>query len=188
MYNALLDGILFLVGSDGISKEELTVLLDIDKERLEEVLEEYSKEFDNPSRGLTLVTYGNYVKLVTKDEYSEYLVPLVNTHSSMLSESAFEVLAIIAYNEPITRFKVDEIRGTNSTHIIRRLLDEGLVIKCGKLDLPGKPNLYRTTDLFLDKFKLESLDSLPEFNFDINSNNEEVIDIFESKYKENNNL
>ena len=99
--------------------------------------------------------------------------------------AALEALAIIAYNQPITRNQVDEIRGVSSSHIIRKLLIKDLIQDCGKSDLPGKPILYSTTPHFLDYFGLSSISELPI----IETNNEQNIskqeDLFESRYKEN---
>ena len=101
-----------------------------------------------------------------------------------MSESALETLAIIAYNEPITRMQIDDIRGINSTQMLRNLIAKGLIETAGKAeDTPGKPNLYKTTDFFLDYFNLSGINELPELDLD----EIEVLeddDLYKSKYKE----
>ena len=126
---------------------------------------------------------GNY-KFVTKRECKQYLERLVeNEESGVLSQSALETLAIIAYNEPITRTQVDEIRGVNSSYVIRRLILRDLIKESGKSELPGRPNLYSTTSKFLDYFGLTSLEELPKIDFSKEEESDET-NLFESKYKE----
>ena len=93
------------------------------------------------------------------------------------------MLAIIAYNEPITRLEIDEIRGINSSQIVRRLLAHGLIKVCGKSDSIGKPNLYKTTNDFLDYFGLSSKDDLPEIMYEQREENENG-DLYDTTYKE----
>ena len=101
----------------------------------------------------------------------------------MLSQAALEVLAIIAYNEPITRAKVDEMRGVDSAYILRKLLAKGLIKEAGRSDLPGHPILYKTTDDFLDYFGLSTKDDLPDIDTIIVEDDGEK-DLFKSGYKE----
>ena len=108
---------------------------------------------------------------------------MLEEESNVLSQSALETLAIIAYNEPITRLEVDEIRGVNSSQIVRRLLAHGLIKACGKADTIGKPNLYRTTNDFLDYFGLSSKDDLPEIMYEQREENENG-DLYDTTYKE----
>ena len=102
--------------------------------------------------------------------------------NSELTDSSLEILAIIAYNEPITRIKIEEIRGVSCRHSIRKLLVQGLIKECGKSDLPGRPMLYGVTDDFLDYLGIKSLEELPTLIYE--ELDEEEQDIFESKYKE----
>ena len=103
--------------------------------------------------------------------------------SSTLSGAALETLAIIAYNQPITRVEVDEIRGVSSVHHVRKLLLKNLIREMGKSDLPGRPMSYGVTDEFLDYFGLSSIEDLPKIKIEDISENEQV-DLFGSKYKE----
>ena len=180
----VLEGLLFINGSDGVSFNELLEIMNIDDIELNKIITELKSIYSNPKRGITLEVLGNKLKLVTKSEYSNYYKNLVTKEqTSMLSPSALETLAIIAYNEPITRVQIDEIRGVESSYIIRKLLSKNLIEEVGKSDLPGKPLLYATTDSFLDYFGLKSKNELPKL-IEVEEIDEEK-DLFESKYKEN---
>lgn len=181
----VLEGLLFVTGEDGLLLEDIEKLLDITKEEALSLLEQYKSSLKDETRGLKLVYLGNKYKLTTKEEHKEYYELLVDkVVSSTLSQSALEVLAIIAYNEPITVGQIDEIRGVFSRDMVRKLLFKGLIDIAGKSELPGKPMLYKTTDKFLDYFNLSSKDELPKIEIKEEMGDEEK-DLFISKYKEN---
>lgn len=187
MKQGVLEGLLFVTGEDGISLEDIEKLLEVTKEEALEIIDKLKEDLSSEKRGLKLVLLGNKYKLTTKEEHKEYYELLVDkVVSSTLSQSALEVLAIIAYNEPITVGQIDEIRGIASRDMVRKLLFKGLVDIAGKSELPGKPMLYKTTEKFLDYFNLSSKDELPEIKFDEDLSEEEK-DLFISKYKEENN-
>lgn len=181
----VLEGLLFVIGEDGLLLEDIEKLLDVTKEEALSLLEQYKSNLQDETRGLKLVYLGNKYKLTTKEEHKEYYELLVDkVASSTLSQSALEVLAIIAYNEPITVGQIDEIRGVSSRDMVRKLLFKGLIDIAGKSELPGKPMLYKTTDKFLDYFNLSSKDELPKIEIPDEMGDEEK-DLFISKYKEN---
>ena len=160
---AVLEGILFIVGDEGTTIDEIKDVLNISEDEVKKLLIELKKDYENADRGLRISYLGNSFKLTTKEEHKEYYEKLVSdTRTTNLSNAALEVLAIVAYNEPITRLKIDEIRGVNSSQILRRLLARGFLKVCGKADTIGRPSLYKTTDDFLDYFGLSSKDDLPE--------------------------
>ena len=182
---AVLEGILFIVGDEGTTINEMSKILDCSEEEVKELLLELKKDYEDESRGLRISYLGNAFKLTTKEEHKEYYEHLVrDTKTTNLSNAALEVLAVIAYNEPITRLKIDEIRGVNSSQIIRRLLARGFIKVCGKDDSIGKPNLYKTTNEFLDYFGLSSKEDLPELIRTETLENESE-DLYDSTYKEN---
>ena len=126
--------------------------------------------------------FGNVIKMMTKEIHKEYYQKLANLDDeTILSQGALETLAIIAYNGPITRVSVDQIRGVNTSYLIRKLLDRDFIKDVGRSDAPGRPTLYKVSDKFLDYFGLSSLDELPKINMDTS---EEEIDLFDSKYTE----
>ena len=159
----IIEGILFLVGDEGIEAKKLQEILEIDEKELAKNLNQLKIEYENENRGLKIDYLGNKFKLTTKKEHNKYYEKLKEEEiSSTLSEAALEALVIIAYNQPITRIKVDEIRGVGSSHLIRKLLLKNLIKEVGKSDTPGRPNLYGTTDEFLDYFGLKTIKDLPE--------------------------
>jgi len=181
---AVLEGILFIVGDEGTTLKEMSSILDISEEEVKNLLLELKKDYEDESRGLRISYLGNAFKLTTKEEHKEFYEQLVtDTKTTNLSNAALEVLAVIAYNEPITRIKIDEIRGVNSSQIVRRLLARGFIKICGKEDTIGKPNLYKTTNEFLDYFGLSSKDDLPEVIVEEKFENDNP-DLYDSTYKE----
>lgn len=158
----VLEGLLFVVGDEGVTLEEICSSLDVDEAKAKELLTELKNEYENENRGIRISYLGEAFKLTTKKEHKEYYQKLIKEKESLLTQSQLEVLAIVAYNEPITRAEIDEIRGISSAYVIKRLMAKDLIKVSGKSDLPGKPNLYKTTRAFLDTFGLASLSDLPE--------------------------
>ena len=112
---------------------------------------------------------------------------LTTEDNNNLSQAALETLAIIAYNQPITRVKVDELRGISNNHIIRKLVAKGFIKEHGRSNMPGRPILYETTSEFLDYFGLSSIDELPDMRDFLEEEEKEIeedVDLYQSKYKE----
>ena len=148
----VLEGKLFVVGDDGATLNELTTILEISESEVKNLILELKKDYEQADRGLRISILGDAFKLTTKKEHKVYYEKLLeNPLNNTLSLPALETLAIIAYNEPITRVEVDEIRGVSSAPMIRKLVAKGLLKEAGKSDLPGRPILYKTTK------KLENL-------------------------------
>lgn len=180
---AVLEGVLFLVGDDGVSLDDLVAILGISKLEIGELILGLKREYDDNNRGITIKKFGEFYKFTTREEHKKYYERLVDiSNMKSLSQSALETLAIIAYNEPITRAEVDELRGVGSAQMIRNLISKDLIKEVGKSDKVGRPNLYGITREFLDYFGLESRDSLPKIE-SINKEDEEI-DLYDSKYKE----
>ena len=179
----VLEGILFVVGDDGATVKQLTEILEIDNETLKNLIIELKNDYEKDDRGIRISILGDSFKLTTKMEHHEYYEKLLTDDiNNTLSSSAIETLAIIAYNEPITRVEVDEIRGIQSAPMIRKLVAKGFLKEVGKSDLPGRPILYKTTSEFLDYFNMSSLKELPK----IDEVKEVIddIDLYDSRYKE----
>ena len=186
---AVLEGLLFVVGEEGLTLEQIEDVLELSEEESKLLLKELRSKYEDESRGLRIDFLGNRFKLTTKFEHKKYYQKLIeNPNTNTLSQAALETLAIIAYNEPITRIKIDELRGVSSSQLVRKLVAKGFIKEVGRSDMPGKPILYETTSEFLDYFGLPSIDALPDmskFIADIedNDSNEEK-DLYNSKYKE----
>ena len=182
---AALEGLLFLCGDEGIKKEEILAILKIDVKKLDELITILSEKYKGRDRGLVLKKYGSIFKLVTKSELHSYYIALENLNKNKpLTSACLEVLAIIAYNEPITRIAIEEIRGVSCSHLLRKLQALEMIVIDGHSTLPGRPLLYKTTVNFLDVFDIKSLDDLPQVSVDLKNNNEN--DLYKTKYKENN--
>ncbi len=183
----VLEGILFVVGDEGLTLNQICDILDIDMEKAKELLMELKKSYDADNRGIRISYLGDAFKLTTKKEHKEYYKKLIeNPENNTLSQAALETLAIIAYNQPITRVEIDEMRGVSNVHMLRKLLAKGLIKEAGKSTLPGRPNLYATTSEFLDYFGLSSISDLPTIISESEEPNEDK-DLFTSIYKEEEN-
>lgn len=181
----VLEGILFAVGDEGITLKTLCEVMDIDNEKAKELLKELQKRYESDAYGIRVSYLGDAFKLTTKKEHKDYYHKLLgNPESQSLSESSLEVLAIVAYNQPITRVMIDDMRGVACGQILRKLCARGLIKIVGKSKMPGKPNLYGTTREFLDYFGLASIEDLPKVEVE-NAEVEEESELFTSIYKEN---
>ena len=170
-----IEAILFAAGRM-ITIEELVLALEIDKNQLEEIIENMKEDYK--TRGIELIKIENGYQLCTKKEYYEYIYPILDKRTKPnLSTAALETLAIIAYNQRTTRAEIEAIRGVNSDATIYKLLDYGLIEDAGKADLPGRPTTYKTTTEFLKMFGYESLANLPELpRYKLDANRQVVID------------
>jgi len=180
----VLEGILFVVGDEGITLNQICDILEIDMEEAKNLLMELKKSYDTDNHGIRISYLGDSFKLTTKKEHKDYYKKLVeNPESNTLSQAALEVLAIIAYNQPITRVEIDEMRGVSNRHMMRKLVAKGLIKEAGKSRMPGRPNLYVTTSEFLDYFGLPSLSNLPTVDKE-QAEPAEDQELFTSIYKE----
>ncbi len=182
---AILEGLLFVVGEDGLTLKQIEEILEIDNDMAKELVSSLREEYSNDNRGIRIDFLGNSFKLTTKNEHKEYYQKLLeNETTNHLSQSALETLAIIAYNEPITRVEVDEVRGVSSSQIMRKLVAKGFIKEVGRSEMPGRPILYKTTSEFLDYFGLATVEDLPKFEDFVKPEGDDV-DLYHSKYKEN---
>lgn len=186
MNKAVLEGLLFVVGEDGLTIEQISNVLNVDDTEAKELIRNLKKDYELEDRGLRIDFLGNRFKLTTKFEHKEYYQKLIeNPETNFLSQAALETLAIIAYNEPLTRVQVDEIRGVSTVSIIRKLVAKGFIKESGRSELPGRPILYETTHEFLDYFCLSSLEDLPKIEDIIQEVSKEEdgnTDLYTSKY------
>ena len=189
MKKAILEGLLFVVGEDGLSFEQIQDVLDIELDEAKQLILELKEDYQKEDRGLRVDFLGNRFKLTTKYEHREYYQKLIeNPETNKLSQAALETLAIIAYNEPITRVELDKIRGVSTASLLRKLLAKGFIREAARSELPGRPILYKTTSEFLDFFGLSDISDLPNLDDFINNEEDEEIDsetdLYKSKYKE----
>lgn len=172
---AIVEGLLYMVGDDGIKVEQLASVIDKSIEDSEAILNSIQSKYSNENFGIELVNYGKTYKFITKQEVAPYIQALFHTSKpNTLSQSALETLAIIAYKQPITRVEIEELRGVGADMMLRKLQARNLIREAGRSDAPGKPILYEVTEEFMDSFKLYTLNELPdlpEFNSDDENEN-----------------
>ena len=183
---AVLEGLLFVVGEDGLTINQIMDILEISNEEAKQLISELKEKYEADTSGIRINFLGNTFKLTTKNEHRSYYQKLIeNPDSNVLSQAALETLAIIAYNQPVTRLDVDDIRGVSSSQMIRKLVAKGFIKEAGRSDSLGRPILYKTTSEFLDYFGLATIDDLPKME-QFMENNTEVsdTDLYHSKYKE----
>ena len=179
-----LESLLFVVGDEGLSLDEVKKILEVDDNTLTEITDKLIDSYQNEDRGIELTILSNRLKLITKRENKQYLQKLVDfKDDEHLTDSALETLAIIAYNQPVTRIMVDEIRGVSSAYLVRKLVYKNLICEVGRSEAAGRPVLYGTTPLFLDYFGLKSIKDLP--NIEI-TKDDSVKELYNSKYNEDN--
>ena len=184
---AILEGLLFVVGEDGLNIDQIKDVLQIEEDEAKQLILDLKEDYNNENRGLRIDFLGNKIKLTTKPEHKEYYQKLLeNPETNALSQASLETLAIIAYNQPVTRMDVDELRGVSTGQMIRKLVAKGFIKEGGRSNLPGRPILYETTNEFLDYFGLSSIEDLPDMRDFITTteSEEEDVDLYHSRYKE----
>lgn len=166
LYQAKMEAVLFACAQP-VSIADLADMLKIDRAACRQQLEELQRQYLKKERGVQLLFLEDKVQLCTKEEFSgDIEAILIKKKQSPLSDVSMEVLSIIAYNQPVTRGFVEQVRGVNSNQIVSSLVEKGLIEEAGRLNAPGKPILYRTTDSFLRAFSLSSIEELPPIQSD----------------------
>ncbi len=158
-----IEAILFAAGHP-VEYEKLSAVLGLSVKDVKTICSEMAKNYESPAshRGLLLLTYPDGCQLATKEDYLPYIREALGIkRGGNLSNSTLEALAIVAYNQPVTRSDVDNIRGVDSSYAMTSLVDKGLIEVCGRLEAPGRPMLYATSDKFLRVFGISSLEELP---------------------------
>ena len=157
-----IEGILFASG-EPVHVDRICVALDMDRPTVEQVLQKLMDYYAYERRGIRLLHIEDSWQLCSAPDYADVIRKAFEIRKpAKLSQPALEVLTIIAYYQPTTRAYVDQIRGVDSSYTVGLLLDRHLIEECGRLQVPGRPRLYRTTQAFLRAFHLRSLDDLPE--------------------------
>ena len=174
---AIIEAILFAAGRP-VTKNEIMLALEISEDEIEKIIANMQEEYKLENRGIELIKINNSYQLCTRKELYEYVYPILDKRTKPnLSTASLETLAIIAYNPKITRAEIENIRGVSADACVYKLLEYGLIEEAGKLDLPGKPMSYQTTDEFLRMFGFSSLEELPELpRYKLDENKQIVID------------
>ena len=158
---AIVEGLLFAAG-DSVSLEKIAEILELDKKTAKLFLNNMRLSLQNSKRGIMMREVDGSYQLCSRPEHHEYIRRLIEPRQKQaLSQAAFETLSIVAYNQPVTRARIEMIRGVNSDSAIIRLIERNLIKEAGRMDTPGKPMLYETTDEFLRSFGFSSIKDLP---------------------------
>lgn len=175
---ASLEAMLFAAG-DPVEPAKLAEVLDIDVENVIKMLGHLEADYDERGSGIRLIRVDGKYQLCTKEEYGEEVMGLLEIKKNTpLSQAAFEVLAIVAYNKTVTRSFIEQIRGVDCSGPVSNLIQKGLIEEKGRLDLPGRPLVYGTTDRFLRCFSLNSLEDLPDLPDEAEKNDDNQTSLF----------
>ena len=182
---AIIEAILFSAGRE-VKKNELMLTLELSSEEIDEIITIMQQDYKNEERGIELIKINDGYQLCTKKDMYEYIYPVIDKRTKPnLSTASLETLSIIAYNPRITRAEIEAIRGVAADACVYKLLEYGLIEEAGKVDLPGKPMSYKTTNEFLKMFGYSSLNDLPELpRYKLDENKQIVIDDLLEEEKE----
>ena len=159
---AAIEAILFAMG-ESVEISRIADAIGQDVKYTGDILEEMAQEYEQENRGIGIIRFDKAVQLCTKTEMYEYLIRIAKAPRKMvLTDTVIETLSIIAYKQPITRVEIERIRGVSCDHAINKLLEYDLIMELGRLDAPGRPLLFGTTEQFLRSFGVGSLEELPE--------------------------
>ena len=181
----IIESMLFAAGRM-VAIEEMEFALEVSKKDLEKILDKMKEEYKAQNRGIELISLNNGYQLCSKKENYDYIYQIIDKRNKpKLSSAALETLSIIAYNPKISRAEIEAIRGVSVDATIYKLLEYGLIEEAGKLDLPGKPMSYKTSEEFLKMFGYSSLDELPELpRYKMDENHQIVIEELEENNEE----
>lgn len=161
---AVIEAVLFTMG-ESVEISRLADVIEEDVKTTKSILKDMEKGYEAEDKGISLTYFDNSVQLCTKAEMYEYLIKIAKAPRKMtLTDTVLETLSIIAYKQPITRVEIERVRGVSCDHAINKLLEYDLITELGRLDAPGRPLLFGTTEQFLRCFGVGSLEELPELN------------------------
>lgn len=164
----IIKALLFAWG-DPLDIKTISDICELDIEEIENAMENLRSEMDLSNDGLKIIRMNSSYQLISRDIYFDYVKKLLSEKpKNNLSNASIETLSIIAYKQPVTKMQIEKIRSVKSDGPVNTLLDRGLIEEVGRLDTPGKPILYGTSDIFLRSFGIEDLSELPDINIDIN--------------------
>lgn len=165
-YEAIIEGILFSMG-DSVEIARLSEVLEISREEVQNIIQNMKKKYEEDERGIQIMEIEDAVQMCTKKEIYEYLIKIAKQPKHhVLTDVLLETLSIIAYKQPITKLEIEKIRGVSCVHAVNKLVEYNLVCELGRLDAPGRPLLFGTTEEFLRSFGVQSIEELPVPNQD----------------------
>lgn len=163
-YEAIIEAILFTMG-ESVELEKIASAIELDKKETKKILEQMMKHYEDDSIGLQIIELEGAYQMCTKSEMYEYLIKIAKQPKRhALTDVLLETLSIIAYKQPITKAEIEKIRGVSCDHAVNKLVEYNLVCELGRLDAPGRPLLFGTTEEFLRSFGVQSVEDLPTLN------------------------
>lgn len=158
---AIIEAVLFTMG-DSVEVDKLAVAIEQDAETTRKIVHNMMDKYEESNRGIKIIEVENAFQLCTKSEFYENLIKVASQPKKyQLTDVLLETLSIIAYKQPITKMEIEKIRGVSSDHAVNRLVEYNLVCEVGRLDAPGRPMLFGTTEDFLRAFGVQSVEDLP---------------------------
>jgi segregation and condensation protein B len=185
-FKSILEGLLFVVGDEGLEPKQAADVLQIDKEKADQLLQELKEMYIQEDRGIELVEVARTYQLTTRPKHAPYFQRFLESPTTTtLSQAALETLAIVAYKQPITRTEIEEIRGVKTEKPLQTLSSKLLIREVGRAEGTGRAILYGTTKEFLEYFGLKTIEELPSLPENINEHSiEEEADLFFEKFQE----
>ena len=159
--SSAIEAILFAAG-DSIPIDRLSLILGTPEDEVSLIARELAEKYEREGRGMRVLRLDDRLQMCSAPEYAAFITKALEQRKPpMLSQPALETLAVVAYFQPVTRAYIDQVRGVDSSYTVGVLAERGLIEVCGKLDVPGRPSLFRTTDVFLRTMGIEKLSELP---------------------------
>ncbi len=159
---AIIEAVLFTMG-ESVSLKKLAGVLDLGQDETEQIIRQMMQRYEQEDRGVQIIELDGSYQMCTKKQMYEYLIRIASQpQKQVLTDVLLETLSIIAYKQPVTKAEIEKIRGVSSGHAVSRLVDYNLVCEIGRLDAPGRPLLFGTTEEFLRSFGVNSIDELPQ--------------------------
>ena len=160
--SSAIEAILFAAG-DSVPIARLSLVLETDEAEIRQIAAELAETYEREQRGMRILRLEDKLQMCSAPEYAPFITKtLEHRKPPMLSPPALETLAIVAYFQPVTRAYIDKVRGVDSSYTVSVLTERGLIAPCGKLDVPGRPTIFKTTDVFLRTMGIHELSELPE--------------------------
>ncbi|MCR5677060.1 MAG: SMC-Scp complex subunit ScpB [Agathobacter sp.] len=165
-YKSIIEAILFTMG-DSVELDKIANAIELDKKETKRLIDELQQEYETSDRGISITELDGSYQMCTKQEMYEYLIKIAKQPAKrQLTDVLLETLSIIAYKQPVTKSEIEKIRGVSSDHAVNKLVEYNLVCELGRLDAPGRPLLFGTTEDFLRSFGVHSIDELPVLSSD----------------------
>lgn len=163
-YEAIIEAILFTMG-ESVELDKIANAIELDKQETKKKIEVLRQKYEQEERGIQIIELDGAYQMCTKNEMYEYLIRIAKQPKKrVLTDVLLETLSIIAYKQPVTKLEIEKIRGVKSDHAVNKLVEYNLICEVGRLDAPGRPLLFGTTEEFLRRFSIQSVEDLPSLN------------------------